>query len=441
MFLRTWYAAAGFVLALAAVVVPAVPSGPAEPGVPAQMRESVSYLTATYHVTAADALRRLRLAAAQEGLVGRLTAALPGEYAGARIDQRDGGVLVVAATRPGHARRVVRGLAQRDEIRVVPAAYSLRDLTRIRDRVAARTGRSGYAQVNEATNRVDVWTAHRADVIRALAGLGGDRDAVVVRAKPKEISTACQVYACDPPMRAGISVYMADASNQLLNYCSAAFNIKDDDGGLYTSTAGHCVTELLGRNVRYIQSPANDHVIGDLADTRSVYANTRDPRLDYAFARVTDTGEWFPSGHSKNALYFKCSAEPQPKTCVTSNESLTFPITALKKYSGMVVGDVVCMAGASIMMNAVKPGVRCGEITDKPAGGIQTNICAKKGDSGSPLFDQSTNKAYGIESSVAAADTGPCLPAAQQQTFYTPLSEALTAATAAKGRTYSLITN
>jgi streptogrisin C len=99
------------------------------------------------------------------------------------------------------------------------------------------------------------------------------------------------------------------------------------------------------------------------------------------------------------------------------------------------------MAGASIMMAAVKPGVRCGEITGKPDGGIQTNICAKKGDSGSPLFDQSTNKAYGIESSVASDDTGPCLPPEQQQTFYTPLSEALTAATAAKGRTYELITN
>src|SRR5262249_45389793 len=148
----------------------------------------------------------------------------------------------------------------------------------------------------------------------------------------------------------------------------------------------------------------------------------------YAFVRVIQTGEWFPSGHSKNAILFKCSAEPQPATCDTSKEDLTYPIRDIKNYDDMSVGDVVCMAGASPMKFAVKPGVRCGEITEKPDGGIRTNICAKRGDSGSPLFDQPTNKAYGIENSVESSDTGPCLPAAEQQTNYTPLSTALAAA-------------
>lgn len=320
----------------------------------------------------------------------------------------------------------------------MPAAYSLRDLTALRDRVAARTGKAGYAQVNEVTNRVEVWTADPAAVTRALAGLG--RDAVVVRSVPREVPTACDFYDCDPPMRGGISVALAKHSKKVLDYCSAAFNVKDDDGDLFTTTAGHCVTDLATRKPRFILSPEHSKVIGDIASERSVYANTRAPRLDYAFVRITQTGEWFPPGHSKNSILFKCSGEDQPKTCETSEQDLTYSITGIKDYGDMAIGDVVCMAGASPMKLAVKPGVRCGEITEKPAGGIRTDICAKKGDSGSPLFDQTTHRAYGIESSVESGETGPCLPAAQQQTNYTPLSAALAAATAAKHRTFSLIT-
>jgi hypothetical protein len=443
MIVRSRYAAAGLVLGFAALLVPGGRSVPtkAEAAVPSQIRESVGYLTATYHVSASDALRRLRLSAAEDGLGRELSDALPGEYAGARMDQRGGGVLVVAATRPDRARRVVQGLEHHDEIRVVPAAYSLRDLTRIRDRVADRTGRTGYAQVDEVGNRVDVWTADRAATTRVLAGLGTDRDAVVVRTAPKEISTDCSVYECDPPMRGGILVRLATKDKDHLDYCSAAFNVQDDDGDLFTTTAGHCISQLLPRNPRFIVSLKNDKVIGDIASTRSVYADTRNPRLDYAFVRVTQTDEWFPAGHSKNAILFQCSTQQNPpQPCDAANNSLTYPITGTKNYDDMAVGEVVCMAGASPMQNAVKPGVRCGEITDKPDGGIKTNICAKRGDSGSPLFNQATHQAYGIENAVASQDTGPCLPAAEQETFYTPISAALAAATASKGRTYSVIT-
>lgn len=445
MVLRTRHAAIrallpiGLLASLAALLAPAAP---ARAIVPAQVRESVGYLTATYHVGTADALRRLRLATAEEDLVRRLSTGLPGEYAGTWLDQRGGGVLVVAATRPEHARRVVRGLPHRDEIKVVPAAYSLRDLAHLRDRVAARTGKAGYAQVNEVMNRVEVWTAERAALTPALAGLGPDRDAVVIRAVPKEVSTACNSFECDPPMRGGISVILANQDKEGLDFCTAAFNIKDNHNNLFTSTAGHCFTELnrKGKDPRFILSPKNDHVIGDIDSNLSVFANTAIPRLDYAFARITNTDEWFPPGHSHNSIFFKCSTEPQPATCDKSREDPTYQITAIRDYDAMNVGDVVCMAGASPMTGAVQPGVRCGEIIAKPDGGIQTNICAKKGDSGSPLFDQPSHKAYGIESSVESAATGPCLPAKDQKTNYTALSSALTAATAAKGRTYSLIT-
>jgi len=431
------FSSAGLVLVLLSGCAP--PAGRAAP-VPARVRESVGYLTATYHVSAADAMRRLRLATAQDGLVRRLSSALPGEYAGVRLDQRNGGVLVVAATRPGHARQVVRGLAHRDEIRVVPAAYSLRDLTRVRDRVVARTG--AYAQVNEVTNRVELWTAHPARDASAPAALGPDRGAVVVRTVPTTIPTACEVYKCDPPMRAGISVGIGNKKNRILDYCTSAFNVEDTDGRIYTTTAGHCFTLLEGEGKKpaTIVNPPDDVMIGDIKNSKSTYKYSATPLLDYAFARVKNKDHWFPSGHSKNALYFKCSTQPQPKTCETKYEELTYPIKAIEPYGSMAVGDVVCMAGASTYKNWVAPGTRCGEITALSNGGIRTNICAKKGDSGSPLFDQPTNKAYGIESQVGSASTGPCLPADQQETFYTPLSEALTAARTDTGRTYKLIT-
>lgn len=138
--------------------------------VPEDTGASVAYLTAAYHTTTpADALRRPRLRAAKVRLTRRLRGALRREFAGASLDQRRGGVLDVATTRPAHARRVARGLPHRDEMRVIPAEYSLDDLSRVQNRVASRASGIGYSQINVAEDRVDVWTDRKGRVRHAIS--------------------------------------------------------------------------------------------------------------------------------------------------------------------------------------------------------------------------------------------------------------------------------
>src|SRR6185436_3690450 len=93
----------------------------------------------------------------------------------------------------------------------------------------------------------------------------------------------------------------------------------------------------------------------------------------------------------------------------------------------MAVGNLVCMTGASILTALVQPETRCGEITALPDGGIQTNICARRGDSGSPLFNQVTRAAFGIESQVVAPNNPlvPCATDAPHMTLYTAISRVL----------------
>jgi len=291
---------------------------------------------------------------------------------------------------------------------------------------------------------VDLWTERRSHVSRAVSALGQDRSAVTVRTPPRETPTACTWNSCDPPIRAGILIQMGNAAGEpFMEFCTSGFNIQDDQGHLYTSTAGHCFTDKPGAETIISVKEHNDvTLVGDRRFAGSVVRNEASPRLDFTFVRVMNTATWFPNGIPRNIDYFHCSAEPQVRICRESLNSHRYRIRGIKQYRDMDAGEIVCMSGASIQTSRVKPGTRCGEITAKPNGGIRTNICAKRGDSGSPLFDQDTGEAYGIENSVDG-DTDPaskCLPAFQQKTNYTALSSALAAAHT-PNRTYTLITN
>jgi streptogrisin C len=234
---------------------------------------------------------------------------------------------------------------------------------------------------------------------------------------------------------------MGKASGKALDYCTSAFNVADQTGALYTSTAGHCFTLL--KNAATIVSPKYGTIIANKDEAGSAIDDNLTPRRDFAFVRVPDVPTWYPAGKPRNIDYFHCSKQPQPSPCDPSLNKHRYRITALKAYADMSVGEVVCMSGASPRKGEVAPGTRCGAITELPDGGIRTNICAKRGDSGSPLFDQVTRTAYGIESSVESesGDQGLCVTADKQKTNYTALSAALTAAGQMNhGRTYHLIT-
>ena len=444
-------------------IVAAVPATQARP-VPAvgdlgSIAESVEYLVGAYQVSEAEAVRRLRLGADSAGLVRRLADALPGEYAGAWLDQQHGGHLVVAATDAGRAEQVVRGLAHRDEIRVSTVRYSLQDLDKIRDQIQRRIGNTVFAQTEVTRNRVEVWTDQPDQVTRALAGIITADQAVAVLRSPQVTPTACRPPDfCDPPMRGGITVGMANKKGEAFDWCTSGFNLQDNVGRFYATTAGHCFTP---ERARYVSQPnstaSNPQLIaigknpdGSLAD-RAYIVDERNPRVDVAIMPILDPATWMPAGKPRNGVYYKCVNPPEPNpppAACTGPERHRFPIRSMTNYADMIIGEIVCMSGATPILNTATPGTRCGEITDKPFGAIQTNICAKKGDSGSPLFNQVTHDAYGMESGVrpdsGTRPRGRCAqlndPNDPQETLYTPLSVILTRARQHTGIFYTLIT-
>jgi streptogrisin C len=72
------------------------------------------------------------------------------------------------------------------------------------------------------------------------------------------------------------------------------------------------------------------------------------------------------------------------------------------------------------------PGTRCGEITGTN-GGIVTNICSRKGDSGGPLFSELSGRAYGIlNGGTAGVGNCPTTSPGSEWSQYSPLSKIFT---------------
>lgn len=399
-----------------------------------QMQESVDYLIDTYGISTGEAVRRVALDADSVELGQRLAQELPDDYAGMWLDQRDG-VMVVTATDPSRTREVVRTLPHRDEIRVEPARYSRRALDRIRGEAQSVLGETGYAEIDQQTDRVDVWTASP-DVRGALTARGLDPRSYSVRVPEKGTPTACTPFDCDPPFRGGIAIELKDNQGDMGTFCTSAFNLIDDQGNFYATTAGHCITRA-GNNPHFLFQ--NDRLVA--TRTGAVIRDSDAPLRDFAVMPILNPGVWMPPGPPHNIIKFHCGT-PSPSPCFASLNKHRYQIWDVRNYNDMVVGNLVCMTGASIYTALVQPGTRCGEITALPDGGIQTNICARRGDSGSPLFNQSTHTAFGIESQVVAPNDPfvRCADDAPHKTLYTPISRVLTIASSQTGRTISVIT-
>jgi streptogrisin C len=89
------------------------------------------------------------------------------------------------------------------------------------------------------------------------------------------------------------------------------------------------------------------------------------------------------------------------------------------------------------------PGTRCGVVTKLNAASIDTDICARAGDSGGPLFSEVSNAGLGIlEGNLPNQDrSGPC--AAGEANNYIALSSILSwvnASPGAGGSTFEVIT-
>jgi streptogrisin C len=125
---------------------------------------------------------------------------------------------------------------------------------------------------------------------------------------------------------------------------------------------------------------------------------------------------------------------------------------AIRHVADPIVGTIVCAGGAAASSvdypaaydsgpgAGYRPGARCGRVTSLDVA-INTDVCARAGDSGSPLFSEVDHTGYGILEGSLQHRTGPCLPG--ELNNYIPLSlifGQVNTLPAAGGSTFGVIT-
>lgn len=434
---------------------------------PKQVAGSVQYLVEKFSVDQREALRRLELQSILPSLAEELQERFPTEYAGAWLDQENGGVAKIATTDTTRVDRVLSAIRARFKVETVQARWSLKQLAEAAERAEGVLGAkdpSGLrylVDVDEVANRVNVFERGASDAISRAATAsalpaGLPPDQVVVRplAMPgRSLSpdTGPSNSLLAPPS-CNIGNYAAGAllcdkrsakkmaggkrldvlrDNGSYGGCTNGFNISSTisprNGWYYTLTAGHCILGANHANQDFTWHGStavgyeHDHLVppsGNLAF--DVYPT------DYAIMGYSGSQvhTWLIPYPTERNRVLHTSTNPQ-------GWWYEVPVNGLRTYSSAAVGTVVCATGSGTSSanfpNTVDsgagagyyPGTRCGQITAKN-GGFVTNICSRRGDSGGPLFTQgATAVAYGLLSDGTNA-SGPC--GSNEQSWYSPIS-------------------
>ncbi|MEU8819039.1 hypothetical protein [Actinoplanes sp. NPDC048796] len=427
--------------AIASLLVTGVAGVPAQavaaPSEVAKAPDSVAYLVDTYGVTQAEAVRRLKVQAASRDLGRQLRQDLPDRYAGMWLDQKNGGELVVGLT-AGDKSDVAAKLPSFVRLRTQPATYSMAQLEAMKARIEPSLGDGEAAVIDVHRNRLAVWTPGTATVTRmsSLTRLTAAEPGVVVARRQQgrlatedkaEATTAptakagppCHVLICGPaPMRGG---YRLDVPRDdgTTGPCTAGFNIRGSNGWQYIITAGHC---FRGSNHTHIDKTSHNGIAVGYEDT--VLTNSSYPK-DYAISpyqtKPDQVDYW--GGTPRNLVRHQCASSHV--SCVSKD----WPVWDQWNYEDILLGFIACRTGSADTASGGGgwlTGTYCGEVTDFN-GGIVTNHCGRKGDSGGPLFSQFDNSAYGILHDGTDVK-GPCYGANgtnEEWSDFTALSVAL----------------
>ncbi|MFY1680532.1 trypsin-like serine protease [Micromonospora sp. WMMD730] len=403
---------------------------------------SVSYLSDRYRVGPDEAARRLALQELSAPLADTLAARFPDAYAGMWLDQAGGGVLTIAATDPARVTETVAGLPDARHVTVVPVRHSRRDLDAAATRLAGTLGVTAGRDVvvDERANEVLVLTG---DAVPADdARLAGALDTAGVPARVRARFDAGTIpKACDPrycaqaPMRGGIRLDVP-RDDGTVGGCTTGFNVRAKSGRYYVLTAGHCVVG--GRHQRvddtWHQFLGPKVPVG-LESTNPVLAENDFPN-DYAvlpYAEGASTRWAYPrrgaGSNTPSLVNYWCVAD---NPACAGRGSRDVPITGVTPYATVQAGWVVCATGSAYTPKAGEqyvdsgagagylPGTRCGEVIGKASGGIDVRVCARPGDSGSPLFTESDGRALGILSDGDPGE-GPCTNPGEKN-IYAPVS-------------------
>jgi streptogrisin C len=424
--------AAGAILAAGIITIPGAGAWAAPVTLPAQAAltqadapGSVDYLVAQYHVSSAEALRRLELQRTAGGLQETLEGRLADSFAGSWIDQENGGVLMIGATRPIEMEGVLRLLPDRAHIKVVKADHSKKELQAAADRISARLGvPSWFGPVIDDVQNGLALHGKASEALRSAGGsqsLAGDQAAVKsVQDAPDRTLLACTLQNCTPPMRGGLKLYIFSNLNRTggwIDWCTNGFNVHGSNGWQYTMTAGHCVAPS-----NYLYFDDDSHWVGyrNLATTAGFGGDypADGTMMPYIVTGGVNYSEYWLNGQPKNRVWD------------TKKSNSLFPITGSYTYAQIGTGWVACSTGATSL------NTRCGSVTGKD-GGIVTNICVKGGDSGSPLFSEIDNKAYGVLSSgLTASWNGSCYTTS----YFSPVSVVAAAAQSHSGISFAVNT-
>ncbi|MEV0805960.1 trypsin-like serine protease [Micromonospora sp. NPDC050200] len=422
------------------VAVTGRPAGQVAKDAPA----SVAYLSNRYQVPQSEAARRVALQELSAPLADTLATKYPAEYAGMWLDQVGGGVLTIAATSPETLRAAVAGMPDATHVKVVPVRHSLRQLTEAATRVAGALGATAGTDVvvDEQANEVVVLTG---DVVAADdARLAGALDTAGVPARAQARKSGSTILkACDPrycptaPMRGGIRLDVP-RDNGTVGGCTTGFNLRAKSGRYYVLTAGHCVVSSTHTHVDQTwHQYLGPKVPVGVESTNPVLAENLFP-YDYAVMPYQDRAidRWaYPrrgGGDQASLVNYWCVAD-NPACATTSSHDVK--VTGYTAYSAVQAGWIVCATGSGYTPKAGEqyvdsgagagylPGTRCGQVIGKASGGIDVRICARKGDSGGPLFTESDGRALGILHDGTPGE-GPCTNSNEKNT-YAPVSTIL----------------
>ncbi|MFD5828470.1 trypsin-like serine protease [Lentzea sp. NPDC060358] len=456
------------------LVLAAATAGPAsaEPSSartdPGSVRESVAYLVRTYGVDQQEALRRLELQRDAGELDRWLRRVAPDLYGGMWIDQKAGGTLVVTFTDPSAARQHIAGRPGAAAAQVRTVKYSLAALSSASERIGEQVGagpESVYLPaVSTTENRVVVWERAWLKKNKTTASTEAAPESRVFDADSAKVTTRVlqkpTPYAADPvdkgychplfctdhgPMRGGLRLDMT-RDNGTVGGCTSGFNLRTTGGAFpnvpWVLTAGHCMaTKTNNVPTQHNTQPVlNQHGI-----EKNAYP------YDYAAVQYVDAptaGKWLESQSARNLVLRQCGES----ACDPASPSANQEITKVTPLTEVIPGSVVCASGSG--SNAVTypeavdsgagegylVGTKCGQVLSTDVG-INTDVCARAGDSGGPLFSQVDKAALGILEGSQQSRSGPCQPG--ELNNYAPLStvlEDLSARQASGGSVFTVIT-
>jgi streptogrisin C len=368
---------------------------------PALVNPQVAALMTDYGLSNRDAAERIARQDSIADLATYLATKFPAAYGGLWIDHEHGGVVVAAVTRAGIGVDTARDFGLGGVVREAIVDRSVRDLRRISSEIHRMVGgafrrakplgtsidvkrNSVSVQIGATASASPATKQHR--LVGKIKRIYGPAVVIVQGQRIRAHDDACRDVNCPPPLRGGVQIKGSIA-------CSIGFVATTSSGAPAVTTAGHCPPS--DSNL-YTHSYRGTIIGPTLAMQDSGDVDARSISVD-------NVAYWNPA----NWLLHQGFGD------FPLNETLAITSRAVK--TDIVLGSYLCRTG-------FKTNTQCGEVNN--LNGRRTgnqnlfgiSACAASGDSGGPVYDYSSGRAYGQH--MASTATG-CSPT--ETSFFSPI--------------------